>query len=111
MPVRDPKAYYQKNKERLKLQGLEDYYRLKKQALDAYGGHCCMCGNSDYRVLEIDHKFNDGAEHRRRDKSAKNLPRWLKNNNYPNGFQILCANCHRIKHTNVNLDRFWNEYF
>ena len=109
MPVKDPKGYYRKNRERLKLQGLEDYYKLKKECLDYYGGYCSHCGISDYRVLEIDHINNDGAEHRRRDKKARNLFRWLRNNNFPPEFQILCANCHRIKHTNVNLDRFWNE--
>lgn len=44
--------------------------------------------------LTIDHIDNRGAEHRRTIGTGGDaLVRWLKKNNFPPGFQILCWNC------------------
>jgi len=48
---------------------------------------------------------NDGAEYRRNlpyDKytTGVNMARWLKKNNYPDGFQVLCMNCNLGKQRN-----------
>jgi len=101
---------YKRYKEKIYLTAMEDYYRLKKLTLDRYGGKCTSCNLTDYRVLDIDHIFNIGGIHRKRDPKVKSIYRWLKNNNYPEGFQILCANCHRIKHTKVNIQRLRNVF-
>lgn len=91
--------------------------RDKMDAFNAYGGPICKCcGESILEFLSIDHVNNDGAEHRRqvsrdgegyhkRSKgwSKKWLGRgvaiyaWLKRNNYPEGFQVLCMNCNFAK--------------
>lgn len=55
-------------------------------------GTCRWCGQGDQDVLTIDHINNDGARHRRELKSA-NIYRWLVQNDYPPGFQVLCFNC------------------
>jgi hypothetical protein len=52
----------------------------------------------------IDHVSDDGATHRRQQRpnnpkswSGKALYAWLRKNNWPAGFQLLCANCNMAK--------------
>jgi Tfp pilus assembly protein PilV len=64
--------------------------------------HCVVCGFSNIDALCIDHINNDGAKHRLEISGKPNFAgtsfyRWLKKNNYPVGFQVLCANCNLIK--------------
>ncbi len=73
---------------------------LKSETLQAYGGippTCACCGERTLEFLTVDHI--DGY-----DKSA-GIPRsglgfyrWLRRNEYPSGFQILCRNCNWAKH-------------
>jgi hypothetical protein len=65
------------------------------RALMLLGGKCDKCGNNDMRTLHIDHVNNDGAAHRR--ETNRNVVQWVFKS--PERFQILCANCHEIKHT------------
>ena len=66
---------------------------------------CNYCGFDDPRALVIDHINDDGAEHRREISTGGNgrgvggsvLHLWLTKHNYPDGFQVLCANCNTIK--------------
>jgi len=59
---------------------------------------CARCGFTDLRALCIDHINGDGAQHRRETPNAsKDIYSWLKKNNYPEGFQVLCMNCNWIK--------------
>lgn len=69
--------------------------RLRKQVIDAYGGKCACCGESNPAFLSVDHINNDGAEHRR---SVRHLYTWLRQNDFPkDGFQLLCFNCNCAK--------------
>lgn len=72
---------------------------LIQEVLTYYGGECACCGEKEFAFLEVDHTNNDGAEHRRSLKQSDraHFYRWLKRNNFPKGFQILCANCNRAK--------------
>jgi hypothetical protein len=83
----------------------DKYARLRKAMLAAYGGKCKHCGESNEAVLEVDHVGNDGNVHRKelvklwKYWSSTRFFYWLKKNNYPQDrFQLLCANCHTIKH-------------
>ena len=73
--------------------------RDKKRKLvvfEAYGGPVCnCCGETILGFLTIDHINNDGASHRKEinARGGNAMYRWLKNNNYPSGFQVLCWNC------------------
>ena len=69
---------------------------------------CKICGFDDIRALCIDHVNGHGAEHRRaltsndlnklpRDGGGFNTYLWLRRNDYPKGFQVLCFNCNQIK--------------
>lgn len=81
------------NRERATAKQREIDRRYKLAAYKAYGGFvCACCGETMEPFLSIDHINNDGANHRR-DVPRRNLYKWLKVNNYPSGFQVLCMNC------------------
>lgn len=110
--------YYRKNKEKLDQRSIDwiaanpekrhktalsYYYRLQNEAILAYGGYvCCWCGIDEPFVLAIDHVNNDGKEHRRLIGSVggHKFYKWLRDNNYPKGFQVLCMNCNHAKYRN-----------
>lgn len=72
------------------------YANLRRTALNAYGGKCYCCGESDYRFLTFDHRNNDGYRHT--SKSGRrlggiSLVMWAIRNNYPDRLQVACYNC------------------
>jgi hypothetical protein len=68
---------------------------LKLEVLKKYGVNCQCCGENRIEFLSIDHINGDGAQERRRlDITAgSHFYYWLRNNNYPNGYRVLCHNC------------------
>ena len=75
-------------------------YRRKNKELviNHYSeGSCCCthCGYSDMRALQIDHIDGGGEDHRRG--IRQDFYVWLIKNDYPLGFQVLCANCQIVK--------------
>lgn len=74
---------------------------LKRKVMYHYsnGRLCCRCcGERHMEFLTIDHINNDGAEHRRKiGKTQYDVCRWIINNNFPEGFQVLCFNCNCAK--------------
>jgi hypothetical protein len=78
--------------------------RCRDEVFGAYGGYKCNCCNEDERLfLSIDHINNDGAEERRSGKySGAGVPfyLWLRKNNFPSGYQVLCMNCQSGKFRN-----------
>ena len=69
----------------------------KKTAIDAYGGECMCCGEAEMAFLSIDHIDGSGAQHRKNRTQGWNLYIWLRQNNFPEGFQVLCYNCNWAK--------------
>lgn len=51
---------------------------------------CNHCEESELCLLTVDHINGGGNKHK---KEIKSLYSWIKRNNYPEGFQILCWNC------------------
>ena len=128
------KEYYQKNKQKqadycrwyrktnaekirakhMALQPEITAYRAEKRRLEklevmnhySNGTGCCVrCGFSDIRALQIDHINGGGTKHRvELGRSGEAFYRWLRMNNYPEGYQVLCCNCNGIK-------RFENKEF
>lgn len=78
-----------------KIRKKKDILTVKKNIIDAYGGSCKCCGESDFSFLTIDHVFGGGRrENRDINKFGIDFYRWLKKNNYPqNEYQLLCYNC------------------
>ena len=76
--------------------------QVKEAAFNAYGGPvCACCGDSHFEFMSIDHIEGGGAAHRRELRRGDGqsgggglrLYLWLKRNNYPKGFRVLCRNC------------------
>lgn len=84
---------------------LRDKARLYRQAIKLdvmthYGGKCACCGEDRMPFLCIDHANNDGAEHRRKI-GMLYIYKWLQQQGYPPGFQVLCWNCNNAKRFGV----------
>jgi hypothetical protein len=70
---------------------------LKLKIFEAYGGaRCACCGDTHLAFLSIDHINGDGALHRKTVPGPLLYP-WLRRNNFPPGFQVLCRNCNWAK--------------
>ncbi len=75
---------------------------LKKEVFTAYGGCLCSCcGITDLVFLALDHINGDGNKHRKEMKKystfGTGIYTWVRKNNYPSGFQVLCHNCNWAK--------------
>jgi len=58
---------------------------------------CNYCGESRIECLQLDHINNDGYIQRKKMGHRATFYLWLIENNYPPGYQILCANCNWYK--------------
>lgn len=70
--------------------------RVRLEALEHYGGECACCKESHTEFLCFDHINNDGAAHRKQMPDRSIAP-WLRRNNYPEGFRVLCHNCNMAR--------------
>lgn len=105
-------TYYEKNKTKILIQCKQYRIRKKKEIQERrlkfkievfshYGQVCNCCGESNIHFLTIDHVGGGGNAHRRTNKiwSGTSTYIWLRKNNYPTGFQVLCFNCNMAKRT------------
>jgi 5-methylcytosine-specific restriction endonuclease McrA len=75
--------------------------KVRTEVLAHYGGKCACCGENEYEFLTLDHIIP--VRHRELAKtgqpilSAHRLVLWLRKNDYPEGFQVLCYNCNHAK--------------
>lgn len=74
--------------------------KRRTQVLAAYGNVCACCSETTPVFLAIDHIAGGGTKHRKTltSDSSHVLYQWLKRNDYPPGFQVLCHNCNWAKH-------------
>jgi hypothetical protein len=92
---------YQRNRQKRLDAARQRFMALKDAAYRAYGGYrCACCGEPHQAFLGIDHVNNDGGKHRRSIGRGSNIYVWLRDNKYPEGFQVLCHNCNHGKHLN-----------
>jgi hypothetical protein len=77
----------------------EKYKQKRIDVLKHYSPElkCQRCGFADIRALTIDHVHGGGNKHRKELGGSGRLYYWLKKNNYPEGYQVLCMNCQFIK--------------
>ena len=99
-------AKYKENSDFIKKQVKDNRQKLKEEVLSHYSPElkCKRCGFEDIRALSIDHTNGSGCLHRRTLKKCGGTEfyRWLKKNNYPTEFQVLCMNCQFIKRSENN---------
>ena len=83
---------------------------IKVEVLTHYGNgrlECVQCGFNDARGLCIDHINGGGRKHFAEiHRYGNSFYKWLKDNNYPTGFQTLCCNCNMIKRFTDNQHRW-----
>lgn len=85
-------------------QNAKSNQKLKLAVFEAYGGaKCVCCGETTHEFLTIDHKNGGGNKHRRElfgtaPGTGRYFYRWLRDNEYPPGYQVLCFNCNIAKH-------------
>ena len=78
---------------------------IRLEVFTYYGGGncaCIKCGFSDIRALSIDHIGGRDSQPHARAIAGENIYRWLRNQDFPAGYQTLCMNCQYIKRTENN---------
>lgn len=80
------------NKEKYNAYMRERTKQRKIRVIKEYGGKCTCCGETFIEFLSMNHKNNDGAEHRRKI-GRSNLYNWLIKNGFPKEFEVMCMNC------------------
>lgn len=97
--------------------------RIKVQALLRYSNgtmRCARCGFGNQDALCLDHIDDNGAEHRKELKiscrgsegAGTNTYEALKREGWPDGLQVLCANCNLIKEMERRRGvRMTNKYY
>ena len=73
---------------------------LRTIIIDAYGGKCSCCGESNVCFLSIDHIDNNGAEERLIYKGQSTFYNKIINEHFPATYRLLCHSC--------NLGRYFN---
>jgi hypothetical protein len=74
---------------------------MRQEVLDRYGRECACCGESIEMFLCVDHVNGGGNQHRKEiGVGSVRLYSWLKQNGWPDEFQILCCNCNAGKYKN-----------
>jgi hypothetical protein len=91
--------YYSQNKDSECRRTRARLAALRQEAIKAYGGKCsCVgCGIAEPVFLAIDHVNNDRQQRKHIHGHGSKFLLWLKKNNYPKDFQLLCHNCNFAK--------------
>lgn len=80
--------------------------KARKELIDAYGGECVCCNESDLPFLTLDHEKNDGNLHRRRfHNNTIRFHAWLKSEGFPKdlGLRVMCWNCNCARQFNDGI--------
>ena len=94
------KGYYQRNKERHNASSRATRRRLRIEAIEAYGGRCRCCGESQPAFLTIDHINGGGRKHQLSLGGPSMMLRQLRREGWPTDlYQLLCMNCNMAKWT------------
>lgn len=90
---------YHKEKDRISrvISEKKTAIKLKTECLERYGKMCSCCQETIIQFLTIDHEGGNGNNHRKElfkhNVGGVHMYRWLKKNNFPKGYTILCMNC------------------
>lgn len=95
------RQYDLNHKEEKKARNKKDRTQLRYTVLSHYSQgepRCLSCGIIDLDVLTIDHIKGNGNAHRKITGGGVEFYRWLRKNNFPDGYQTLCFNCNAKKY-------------
>lgn len=92
------RSHYWRNREKEIIRVMEGnkrrYRRLRLEAIEQYGGKCVCCGEGRIQFLCIDHIHGGGGKHRGELwKKHLTIYEFLKKENYPDAYRVLCHNC------------------
>lgn len=78
------------------------YHGMRLKVQEFFGNKCAECGNTDHRVLQLDHIKGGGERERKNNKRfvrAEYRYKLIQDNpeEMRRRFQLLCANCNWIK--------------
>lgn len=95
------KQYYKDHKDQIMLTSKINQLNNRYEVLYWYSNglmECNECGVNISEFLCVDHINNNGVDHRKEiGIGGDKIYRYLINNNFPNGYQILCNNCNYLK--------------
>jgi len=109
------REYYWKNRKseeyrrKENLRAKENRRKLKLKVFTHYsnGTMRCACKGCYYsehdcpiEFLSIDHINGNGIQHRKRVGTGNFFYFWLRKNNFPDGYQVLCHNCNQGRQLN-----------
>jgi hypothetical protein len=80
--------YAKKYRQALRLEVLNHYSKGKME--------CVCCGEKHMEFLSINHMNGGGNKHRKElgiNQGGSPFYQWLKKNNYPEGYNVMCDNC------------------
>lgn len=89
------------NKEKISIARKKYQHKVKYEALNFYSQgtlRCACCGEDEFDFLTIDHINGNGGKHKKSIRGRLSV--WLRQKNYPEGFQVLCFNCNCGKSVN-----------
>ena len=96
----------QRNPEQLERNRVSNRERIRRIRLECLGYYssgdikCACCGEREIKFLSLDHINGGGTQHRKiitKNGKGGNMSVWLRRNNFPEGFQVLCHNCNMAK--------------
>lgn len=70
----------------------------KQKVIDAYGGGCECCGETELDFLTIDHRNGDGAAERKQKLYGTTLLNKIIREGYPDRYRVMCFNCNLSAH-------------
>ena len=92
------KRYYHAHNDNVKASQKKYRNKIREEVLIHYGGKCVCCGEEKKEFLVLDHINGGGNEHRRKiGLGGGSMTRWIRDNNFPDFFQVLCHNCNMSK--------------
>ena len=90
------KLLREKRKDVLNFRQRMKTYILKMKVISHYSNgknECECCGEKNFEFLTIDHLPNAPHKRNNENRSGTEFYHWLRRNNYPKGFRVLCMNC------------------
>lgn len=92
------RTYLAENGPRVRERNTKWRRSITADVIDHYGGACACCGEVEHGFLTIDHPNNDGGKERirlfgDRGEGGFRFYLWLRKNDYPAGYRVLCYNC------------------